>query len=99
MRLPAACAISKFFILTTHLYTKCYSSYQLIKPRVINRGTKQTGEVSIATVYKMDGPVFESRQKREIISSSKPYKLALAPTQLRIQLVPKFFATCKLAGV
>jgi hypothetical protein len=44
--------------------------------------------VGIATGYGMDGPQFESRLGHEILSSPKPPKPALGPTQPSIGRVP-----------
>lgn len=52
--------------------------------------------VDIETSYGLDGPRFEFWQGQEI-SSLKPSRLALVPTQSPTQRVLKFFPGCKAA--
>ena len=56
----------------------------------------QDSIVDIVTCYGLDGPGFEFWQGQEI-SSLKPSRLALVPTQSPIQRVLEFFPGCKAA--
>jgi len=57
----------------------------------------KTFSVVGTTSYRLDGPRFEFIKWHRILSSPKPFILALEPTEAPVQKVPEFFPRSKAA--
>jgi len=82
-------ATSLFCLLPGKVFQNCI--IRKLKAAIFFLERSQDGVVDVATSYGLDGPEFESRKSKKIISSPKQFRTALALIQLSIQQVPKLF--------